>query len=397
MKILMLLEQHYPSDIRVEKEARTLAKAGHEVLLLCPNLKGAPADEIVGDLKVHRVPPPTGFLQTIWAYSRFALDHVHPYWRKQLDNAVRRESPQALHIHDLPMVKTGLSVARAYSIPIVADLHENYPAALQAWDIQFDLRRKVARLVGRWGQLQRYCLQNANRVIAVVDEGKEHYVKVGSIPPEKVTVVMNTEDTAYFSSLPVNPEIVRKYQPSFVISYIGGLGYHRGIHTAISAMPQILKQIPNARLLLVGTGPNEAELKQLAKTCGVEQAVDFAGWQPFSLIPSYFAASSICVIPHIASDHTNTTIPHKLFQCMAIGKPVIVSSAKPLERIVKETGAGLVYPSGDVTRLAEAVLTMYLEPSLAETCGNAGRKAAETKYDWKADGQRLVAMYGDLS
>jgi glycosyltransferase involved in cell wall biosynthesis len=207
---------------------------------------------------------------------------------------------------------------------------------------------------------------------------------------------MNTEDLDYFYSLPIKKNIVEKYQPYFAISYIGGVGWHRGIQTAISAMPHILAATPEARLIVVGSGSNEAELKELARREGVEQAVEFTGWQPFELVPSYISASDVCLIPHIASGHTNSTIPHKIFQCMAMRKPVVVSSAKPLERIVKETGAGLVYSSGDAEALAEAVIKIHLDSELATRLGEAGKKAVGQKYNWKAEAEKLVSLYQDL-
>ena len=122
-------------------------------------------------------------------------------------------------------------------------------------------------------------------------------------------------------------------------------------------------------------------------------AVDFTGWQPFSLVPSYIAASKVCLIPHIASGHTNTTIPHKLFQCMAMAKPVVVSSAKPLERIVRETEAGLIYSSGDVDALAQAVVRIHQNSESASRFGEVGRKAVKEKYNWQIEGEKLLALY----
>ena len=81
---------------------------------------------------------------------------------------------------------------------------------------------------------------------------------------------------------------------------------------------------------------------------------------------------------------------------MAMGKPVVVSSAKPLERIVRETGAGLVYPSGDIEALAEAVIRIYQDGELATRFGDAGKKAVKEKYNWEAEGEKLVSLYQDL-
>lgn len=399
MKILMLLDRFFPSDIRVEKEGRTLLGAGHEVVLLCIGKEHMPNEELIDSIRVTRKKLPQGFPtlpRRAWNSFWFQVFLVYPFWRQALENAVKQHKIEALHIHDLPLVKSGLPVARKFGVPLIADLHENYPEAIKAYPTSWKGKSVKPLIVKRWKKMEKSSVAQADRVITVVDEAKQHYVSDCGVSPEKITVVMNTEDLDYFYSLPIKQEIVKKYESHFVISYVGGFGHHRGIQTAILAMPKILSEIPSARLILVGSGANEAELKELAKAEKVEQAVEFTGWQPFDLVPSYIVASKICLIPHIASGHTNSTIPHKLFQYMAMGKPAVVSSARPLERIVNETGAGLVYPSGDTQALAEAVITIYRDGDLATNLGRAGKKAVKTKYNWKAEGEKLVKLYREL-
>ena len=81
---------------------------------------------------------------------------------------------------------------------------------------------------------------------------------------------------------------------------------------------------------------------------------------------------------------------------MTMGKPVVVSSAKPLQRIVRETGAGLVYSSGDAQALAEAVVKIYRDGKLAARFGEAGKKATRQKYNWEAEAEKLLSLYQSL-
>lgn len=397
MRILMFLGHFFPPDIRVEKEARSLLKAGHQILILSAGKNDMPNEETVGGIKVIRKKLPQDFPRRAWNFFFFQVSFVHPFWKKALEDVVKQYRVDAIHVHDLPLVSTGLNIARKFNLPLIADLHENYPEAIKV--LGRSRKAKILNVISptwRWKRLESFCVNQADAVITVVDEARQHYIKDCKLPPEKIKVVMNMEDLDYFYSIPIDKQIIEKYEPYFVISYVGGFGPHRGIHTAISAMPGILHQVPTARLLLVGSGPNEAALKELAGRESVEQAVEFTGRQPFELVPSYISASDVCLVPHIASGHTNTTIPHKIFQCMAMGKPVVVSTAKPLERIVKETGAGLVYSSGDAEALAEAVIRIYRDNELATKLGEAGKKAVRQRYNWKAEGEALTNLYQDL-
>jgi glycosyltransferase involved in cell wall biosynthesis len=399
VRILMLLDKEFPPDIRVEKEARTLIKAGHELSLLSLGISGKPRGEIIEGIKVIRteLPLPKTVLGRVWDEFRFTFNFIDPFWREALVRAVKREKPQVLHIHDLAMVKTGLSVARAFNIPLVADLHENFPEALRVWRTGW--KGKVINLISppwRWKRLEKYCVHRADRVIAVMDEAKEHYVTDCRMSPEEITVVMNTTDLDYFYSLPLKKEIIDKYEPFFTILYIGAVAVHKGMGTAISAMPLILEEIPNALLVLVGKG-EEALFKKMASNKHLERAVQFVSWQDFTLMPSYITASDVCIMPYLASAHVDTSSPHKLFQYMAMAKPMVVSSARPLARVAKETGSGLVYRAGDVEGFAKAIIEIYKDRDLSVRLGAAGQKAAKEKYNWQNDGQKLLQLYEGLA
>jgi len=392
----MVLDTFFPPDIRVEKEARTLLEAGHEIYLLCPARKGTPNEELLDGIWVIRKELPWFFSGRAWIYLGLQVFAVHPFWKKIMEATVKEHRIEAIHVHDLPLVKTGLCVARSFGIHLIADLHENYPEAIRTWATTWIAGLVVPIMIKRWKQIERYSVQEADRVITVVDEAKEHYITDCEIPKEKVTVVMNVTDIEYFCSIPIQKEIIQRYETYFTICYIGGFGRHRGLHTAILAMPQILQRIPNARLVLVGSAVNGPELLRMSREQNVIKEVEFTGWQPFELVPSYIAASNVCLIPHISSGHTQSTIPHKIFQAMAMGRPVVVSSVKPLERIVNETGAGLVYPSGDAQALAEAVIAIHKDNKLAIRLGHAGELATKRKYNWKVEANKLVALYEGL-
>ncbi len=119
-------------------------------------------------------------------------------------------------------------------------------------------------------------------------------------------------------------------------------------------------------------------------------------WQPSGRARSYIAASSACLVPYSASEHTHTTVPHKLFQYMLAGKPVVVSDVRPLKRIIEETQAGLVFKADDPTSLAEALIALHKTPGLTERLGANGHRAAVGPYAWRHDARRLVEVYRSL-
>lgn len=402
----MVLEGEYPPDIRIEKEARTLISQGHKIFLLSLEKPGKKEYEVVEGINVIRINLPKSFVRKALKIISFSISFESKFWRKALEKAVKEHKINVIHCHDLPLVKTATKVARRLNIPIIADLHENFPEGVKAWrneKISFKMRMYNRMIypypIFMYKRFEKSLLKKMDKIITVVDEAKDHYIKDCGISSDKITVVMNTEDIKSFEDMEIAKSIVSKYKNSYNLSFVGFLAPHRGIETAIRSMPKILEKIPNAKLLLIGGkgyDGYEDKLKNLCKELGVTNNVDFVGWVQFSQVPSYITASDICLIPHNASGHTHTTIPHKLFQYMIFKKPVIVTDCIPLKRIVEECKCGVVIQSKDHNELANGVISLYENKEHAKQLGENGKKAVEQKYNWENAGANLVGLYRSL-
>jgi len=398
----MILERYFPPDIRVEKEARSLIRAGHNIYLLSLGKTGMPSTENVNGINVIRILPPKDFINKVTRFFWFNLFFENIFWEKNLECIVKQYKIDIIHVHDLLLVKSAVIISKKLNIPIIADLHENFPEGIRAWrKIKIPLKNRLFNLIlpiWRWKIYEKSILNHVDEIITVVDESKKHYINDCKIPSEKITVVMNVEDLEEFCNLKIDESLVTKYKNNFIISYIGGFGPHRGIDIAIRSMPKVLEEIPNAKLLLVGRGPKEYKerLNKLCKELKVRNNIEFTSWVDFNLVPSYIALSDVCLVPHHASGHTNTTIPHKLFQYMAMRKPIIVTDCKPLKRIVEECNCGLVVPSGDYDKMTRAIIKLYKNNEFARKLGENGSKAVEKKYNWENEAKKLCKLYEGL-
>jgi glycosyltransferase involved in cell wall biosynthesis len=214
------------------------------------------------------------------------------------------------------------------------------------------------------------------------------------IDPQRIFVVGNTEDIDAVDQ--VEEHAIALPRSEMVLLYVGGFGPHRGLDIVIRSMPSIIQQIPSALFVVVGDGPDRQWLEQLANRLGVAQSVRFEGRQPFSLVHNYIHASDVCLVPHLANPHTNATMPHKLFQYMYMEKPVIVSTAIPLARVVTETGAGLIFESGNPDSFARRVFEAQ-NRGLRRTLGQRGHTAVKERYNWRYDAQRLNELYRSIT
>jgi glycosyltransferase involved in cell wall biosynthesis len=394
MNILMLLIGHdFPPDIRVEKEARALMAAGHHILLICENRRGRTGREDWNGVEIVRLPRLPTALRALNTATLF-LSLRSPLWEWKIKQIVRANKPDVLHVHDLPFVGPGLRIARALDLPLVADLHENFAALLKIRQTTHG-HNPFDRFIfnsSRFARYERRVLPRCDRVIVVVEEAAQRVKDLGVADP-KISIIGNTEDVD--ASLSIETEAVQLPPSDMILLYVGGFGSHRGLETVIQAMPSIIERIPSALFVIVGDGSGRTSLEQLAQRLDVSQAVRFEGRQPFSRVHSYIEASDVCLVPHVANAHTNATMPHKLFQYMYMAKPVIVSTAIPLARVIRETGAGLIFESGDPHSFASCAFAMQ-DPAWRRILGEKGRNAVVECYNWRFDAQRLVGLYQSL-
>ena len=384
MKILMVLDHEFPSDIRVENEATALISAGNQVHIACYTQKDRPRTDTFKGIAIHRI----SINKFIYKSSVAALTfpHYFNFWRRFLSVLLSREKFDVIHIHDLPLAKVGAELKDKFGVKLVLDLHENWPALLRVATHTNTFLGKLLSPNFLWVKYEKIILKSADRIIVVVDEAKERLKNLG-IDYSKVEVVSNTLNEVEFGIPNLQPD-----SNYFTLYYAGGINLHRGLQTVIEALPIALEKVSNVRFRIAGSGSYQKELEQLAIKLNVKNSVEFLGHLSLADVAKNLAMCNAALIPHLKTDHTDSTIPHKLFQYMYINKPIIASNCTPIERIIKETTSGLVFISGNAHDLAEKIVllaTKQIEIALA-------RSWVETKYNWKVDAAKLTELYNSL-
>ncbi|WP_336338728.1 glycosyltransferase family 4 protein [Haloarcula brevis] len=402
-RVGMILRGFFPRDIRVEKEARSLAAAGYDVHLLCLGRPNEREQELVGPLTVHRIHREAQYnavYRTIKT-ARYLLTLQDVIWEREISRFVDAAGVDILHVHDLPLVRTAQTVAADRRLPVVADLHENYPEAARQWRKGMASPRRIIQNtftpITRLKRLEQEAVRHVDRVLATTPEGRRHYVEDCGADPLIVHIVSNTVDLETFDDT-ATP--VPGFEEEFVVSYVGSFGPHRGLETAIDAMPALIESVPNAHLLLVGSAGEDAydrALRDRVARRGLEDQVTFTGWVDFEDVPRYVAASDVATVLHRDNPHTGTTVPHKLFQYMALRTPVVVSDVDPLARVVDRADAGRIVLDGDTSSLASALASLATDEEMRHELGVNGRAAVRRRYNWRREAERLVAAYQGLT
>ena len=379
----MILDREYPPDIRVENEIESLTEQGHELHIACYSRKGRKSKESYNGHTIHRKKISPFIFKSSVGCLKFPF--YFNFWRKFIGELMREYSFDAIHVHDLPLAAVGHETGKKHNIPFVLDLHENWPAYLEISTHTNSLAGRLLSSNEQWVAYEKKYTIAANRVIVVVDEARERLIRLGC-QPDKVVVVSNTLNLKEVTNLQHEPD------PDYVtLFYGGGINYHRGLQTVIEAMPEIIAKQDKVRLWIVGDGSYKANLEAEAEKQGVTSNVRFFGYKPFKEMLDLLAQSDLALIPHLVSEHTNSTIPHKLFQYMYYGKPVISSNCEPIRRILEETGTGICYENKD--ELARIILSLVEDPEKYKALSAEGKTWVSNKYNWEYDRKRLHDIY----
>jgi glycosyltransferase involved in cell wall biosynthesis len=120
----------------------------------------------------------------------------------------------------------------------------------------------------------------------------------------------------------------------------------------------------------------------------IQEHVLFTGWIDSKYIPSIIALSDICIVPHYVTEHTNTTIPNKIYDYMLQKKPVIVTNSESLAEIIKFANCGYIYEDNNPEELAK-IICLLQNNVLREKLGLSGYNAVVEYYNWENDKKKL--------
>jgi glycosyltransferase involved in cell wall biosynthesis len=392
--ILMLLDQDFPPDLRVENEARTLAAAGYDVTVLSIAPDTRPVEDSLGPVRIVRARIP-GQLRNKMRGLAGTLPLLHVFVHAQVKRIHRNHPVDVLHAHDLYLFGPALWSGRRLGMKVVGDMHENWVDALRSYAWSTRAPGKWVVRPDRWQVLEDRWSRAVDHLIVVIEEMAERLEDRG-ISADHMTVVPNTIRLDTFESWPTEP-VPEIAGAGPVILYTGGMDRHRGLEELVDAMPTVLAAIPDAQLVLVGDGATRQELVDRCAVLGLEKAVLFTGWQPQERVKSFMAVASVGLIPHRRSIHTDHTIPHKLFHYMHMRLPVIASDCRPLVRILEDSEAGLTYTSGQSAELADRIVSLLQDPDRRHRMGEHGHAAVHERWNWDATATGLVAAYSRLA
>jgi glycosyltransferase involved in cell wall biosynthesis len=251
------------------------------------------------------------------------------------------------------------------------------------------LRRKAAR----WAAGKSY--QLADQIVTVSAPTKENLVQNWGVPAEKIKIIPNGVNVALFQqsidTTQARAELGLDDAP--VIMFVGGFQRWHGLDKLLEALAEIVKTLPETRLLLVGDGPARPFVEENIQRLKLEEHVTITGFLPHARIPQLLAIADVVTVPYPKLPQEMWFSPLKLYEYMAAGKAIVASSAGQIKNVIRHDENGLLVAPGDVAELAQACLHLLQNKADRARLGDNARREAETEHAWSRQIERLEQVY----
>lgn len=396
MKIGVILDNEFTIDIRVSNEVNYLISIGYDVHVLCPSYNNQKEFEIINSVSIHRFK-----LGKSTKNKLFGLMNTLPFyeilWINRVRKFVKEVSPKYLHAHDLYMARIAYKGGNG-KIPVVLDLHENFPAAILSYKWSSKFPYNLLSRPAAWGKKEKKYLGYASKIVVLSNFFKSSLTsRYPKLSPNNIFVYPNVPDVQQMISFPIKSDIFSKNN-RFVLFYFGGISERRGIFTCFEAIKKLLDKIPSIHLLLIGPvdGHEQAIFDKYMDEPILKERVTHYKWKDISEFPSFTMASDICLSPIFKNEQHESGVANKIFQYMLFAKPLIVSDCAPQIEIVEGSNCGISFKSNDSIDLAEKIKYLYDNPQVCTEMGERGKQAVIDNYNLLKCGEQLKELYGSL-
>lgn len=303
--------------------------------------------------------------------------------------------PDVIHAHS-PALNgvAAIFAARKFLLPVVYETRAFWEDAAvdQGTSSENGLRYKLTR------GLENYVFKRANRVTTIC-EGLKRDIEARHLCAAPVTVIPNAVEYERFSKeIPRDEALAARYgfKLGNTLGFIGSFYDYEGLDLLIQAMPQLLADNPDIKLLLVGGGVQETALRSQAAQQGIEKQVIFTGKVPFAEVERFYSVIDVLVYPRKSLRLTELVTPLKPLEAMAQRKVFIASDVGGHHELVEDGVTGALFKADDLASLIATIRNVISSPELRATLKENGLVFVRDKRNWRNSVEAYVEVYGSV-
>lgn len=360
-RMAVVLFSSFPGDPRPRRAAETFVPVGMNVDVICLMDEGSPGHDTFNGIEIDRIAIKHNRGSKFNYILRYSLFILIAFAKLAARSLTRRY--HIVHIHNMPDVLVFAAlVPKLFGAKVILDLHDPMPELMMTI---FNLQREslAVRLMAR---IEKWSIAFAD-VVVTTNSAFERLFVSRSCPASKIRVVMNSPDEQIFKYSPakMRNRSSDKVNAPFVIMYHGTLVERNGADLAVEALVKLRQSVPAAELRIYG--PRTPYLDQVMLTVsekGLEKAVHYLGPKPLEQLTEAIAECDVGVIPNKRSVFTEINMPTRIFEYLALGKPVVAPRAPGIQDYFSEDSLTF-FDLGNADDLALKLSHLFFHPEEA--------------------------------
>lgn len=384
MKILMLTWEYPPRIVGgiarvVHDLSKRLIKDGHEVTVITyKDGENVPEYENDKGVNVYRVDNymihPNNFIDWIMQLNFNMVS-------KAIEIINKEGGFDVIHAHDWLVTYAAKSLKNAYNIPIVATIHAT--EAGRNSGIHDDTQRYI-------NDTEWLLTYEATEVIVNSNFMKNDLQRLFGLPYDKINVIPNGINLTNFTGIDRDYDFRRQYamDNEKIILYVGRLVYEKGVQHLIAAMPKVLSNYNDAKLIIAGRGGMIDELKAEAASLGLTDKIYFTGYLDSKKVQKMYKCADIAVFP-------STYEPFGIvaLEAMLAGVPTVVSDVGGLNEIVNHGVDGMKAYAGNPNSIADSITALLYDHQLATNVAKKAKQKVKEQFNWEKIAQDTHFTY----
>jgi len=314
---------------------------------------------------------------------------------RRLEGLARELRPDIIHAHSPALnAVAALRVGRRLGIPVVYEVRAFWEdaAASHGTSHEGGTRYRLTRALETWA------LRRVDAITTICEGLRGDMIERG-IPGDRVTVIPNAVDVERFGpGGRADPELRASLglDGNRVLGFLGSFYAYEGLDVLLQALPAILQAAPDVRVLLVGGGPQEENLRALAASLGVSDQVVFAGRVPHERVNRYYDLVDVLVYPRHSMRLTDLVTPLKPLEAMAQGRLLVASDVGGHHELIRDGETGVLFRAGDADDLARSLLNLLTAERSWPALRAQARRFVETERSWPSSVARYDPVYAEL-
>ena len=390
-RVAMVMFSSYPADPRPRRAAETLLKEGMSVDLVCLQDDNAARGETRGCLEIIRVPLTHnrgGKLSYGYQYSAFILVSAAILASRSL-----KRRYDLVYIHNMPDILVASALwPKALGAKVILDQHDPMPELMMTI-FGLDKDSLSVRLL-TW--FEKWSIARADLVITVNAACKRLFGSRSCLP-EKIGVVMNSPDEAIFPFRAARPCAFGNLASTqrFIMMYHGSLVERNGLDLAVEALARVRTAIPTAELRIYGRQtPFLDSVMTQARMKGLAGHVSYLGPRSLEALVGEIEACDVGLIPNHRSAFAEINTPTRIFEYLALGKPVIAPRAAGISDYFDD-GSMIFFELGNAQDLARKIEYVFSNPAEVTETVRRGQEVYR-EHRWQTERRRLTDLVSGL-